>query len=183
MQQPLSVSEDRITKVGAVVLRTDTMQLLVIQPKPKPHTPEDLPPIGFVRGTRMYRDAAGIAQDANHDGRTAPPEGAVLEPLIDTLTREIDEEAGVTPAMLARAEIRTMGGRLFASRKKTPYPIYWFIVTLAAQDAVVPETVSPKDSLYVRWVTVPELQALVEEGRASPGYLEVAESTLVFLRS
>lgn len=174
------LAAEMVTKVGAVVLRADgdVPRLLLVQPKPKPATPEDMPPMGLPRGTRMYALADGTMIDANHDGRTPPPPGAVLEPLTDTLAREIAEEAGVSADMLARAEVRDMGARLFASRKKTPYLIHWFVVVVRVEDAELIRVAPLKDSLSVRWVTLAELGALVESGKASAGYVAVAEEGL-----
>lgn len=169
-----------VTKVGAVVLRTDgaAPRVLLVQPRPKPHTPEDMPPMGLPRGTRMYALADGAMVDANHDGNTPPPPGAVLEPLADTLVREVEEEAGVSADMLARATVYEMGTRRFASRKKAPYPLHWFVVRLHAEDAEAVTGAPLKDSLHVQWVTLGELRALVESGKASAGYVIVAEEGL-----
>ncbi len=174
----MNVSEPvNVTKVGAVVLRVDgaAPRLLLVQPKPKPATPEDMPPMGLPRGTRMYALADGNYVDANHDGNTPPPPGAQLEPLADTLAREAEEEAGVNAAMLARAEVREMGARLFASRKKAPYFVHWFVAVLDAADAEAVVAAPLKDSLHVQWVTLAELRTLVETGKASAGYVAVAE--------
>lgn len=169
-----------ITKVGAIVLRPTAsgFELLVIQPKPKPKTPDDLPPIGLVRGTRAMRLADGAVVDANHDGRTAPPADAVLEPLTETLAREIEEEAGIAGAMLANARVVEMGARLFGSLKKTPYPIHWYVVVLdAASVAALPLT-GMQDSLYSTWLTLAAFEGYVAEGKASPGYLPVVKEAL-----
>lgn len=176
-----SESASPVTKVGAAVLRITELQteLLVIQPKPKAKTPHDLPPIGLVRGTRMYRTVDGQDVDANHDGRTAPPADALLEPLRETLAREIEEEAGVTRVMLAAAQVMEMGPRLFASTKKTPYPIHWFLVVLDANaQAALPHT-GFKDSLYSEWVTLETLREYVAAGKASRGYVAVAEEAFL----
>lgn len=169
-----------VTKVGAVVLRhsADDFEVLVIQPKPKAHTPEDLPPIGLVRGTRMMRLADGHMVDANHDGRTPPPEGAVLEPVEETLAREIEEEAGVTRTMLANARVYSLGAQLFASKKKTPYPIHWFAVVLDEPSVATLSLSGMQDSLYSAWVRFSQLQEYVAEGKASPGYVAVVENAL-----
>lgn len=166
-----------VTKVGAVVLRADgdAPRVLLVQPKPKPATPEDLPPMGLPRGTRMYALADGNYVDANHDGNTPPPAGATLEAVAATFAREVEEEAGVNAAMLARASVTEMGVRLFASRSKPPYPIHWFVVLLHPADAEAVATAPLKDSLHVQWVMLAELRALVESGKASAGYVAVAE--------
>lgn len=169
-----------ITKVGAIVLRTMAtgFELLVIQPKPKPKTPEDLPPIGLVRGTRAMQLVDGSIVDANHDGRTAPPADAVLEPLAETLAREIGEEAGVMPEMLQRARVVEMGARLFGSLKKTPYPIHWYVVVLDNASAAALPLTGMQDSLYSAWLTLAAFEGYVAEGKASPGYVPVVKEAL-----
>lgn len=165
-----------ITKVGAAVLRKHEgmLQVLVIQPKPKAKTPNDLPPIGLVRGTRMYRDASGVLVDANHDGRTAPD--GVLEPVRETLHREIEEEAGVTKAMLMASNIIDMGPRVFASTKKIPYPIHWFVVVIP-QTVQLPHT-GFQDSLHSEWVTLEQFKNYVGAKKASCGYIAVIEEAI-----
>ncbi len=180
MERPFELEQEPAapTKVGAAVLRVagDALHVLVIQPKPKPKTPNDLPPMGLVRGTRMYRDATGVFVDANHDGRTQPD--GEMEPVRDTLLREIEEEAGVTPAMLATARVVEMGPRLFASAKKTPYVIHWFVVVLdAAAQAALPHD-GFKDSLHSEWVSLAQLMDYVAAGKASRGYVAVVEEAM-----
>ena len=172
-----------VTKVGAVILRLNAgqPQVLLNQPHPKPHTPEDLPPLGLVRGTRMYRHASGQMVDADHDGSTPPPIGAELEPVRATLLREAEEEAGLTAAMIEAARVQDLGAHRFASRTKTPYWIHWFAVLLdeAAADGL-PLT-GQKDALHTRWVTLAELKALVAHGKASAGYVPVVQMALATL--
>ncbi len=139
--------------------------------------------MGLPRGTRMYALADGNYVDANHDGTTPPPAGATLEAVAATFTREVEEEAGVNAAMLARATVYEMGARLFASRSKPPYPIHWFVVLLHTTDAEAVAAARLKDSLHVQWVTLAELRALVESGTASAGYVAVAEEGLRLLAS
>jgi len=177
MSEPTHSSESIITKVGAVVLRRHDgeVQVLAIQPKPKPKTPDDLPPIGLVRGTRMYRNADGIFVDANHDGRTVE-EGVEYEPVRDTLHREIQEEAGVTHAMLMMAEITDLGPLLFASTKKTPYRIHWFVVLLP--DSITLPHTGFQDSLHSEWVSLETFKNYVEAKKASRGYIAVIEQAM-----
>lgn len=169
-----------VTKVGAAVLRFEhgVPEVLVIQPKPKPKSPQDLPPIGLVRGTRMYRTPEGESIDANHDGRTAPPEGSILEPVRETLRREIEEEAGVTTDMLQKARIVDMGPRVFASLKKTPYRIHWFVVVLGEEAQRALPHRGFQDSLHSEWVRFETLQQYVAANKASPGYLAVVEEAM-----
>ncbi len=178
MSEPASSAKYTIvTKVGAAVLREQggQLQVLVIQPKPKPKTPDDLPPIGLVRGTRMYRDASGALVDANHDGRTVEA-GVEFEPVRETLIREIEEEAGVTQAMLAAAQIIDLGPHIFPSQKKIPYPIHWFLVVFAA-DAVLPHD-GFKDSLYSKWCTLDEAAELISSRKMSQAYAGVIDRAL-----
>lgn len=176
-------SFELVTKVGAVILRAaeNGFEILVIQPKPKAATPDDLPPIGLVRGTRAMTLLNGQFVDANHDGRTPPPEGAVLEPLIETLAREIEEEAGVAREMLAGAAIHDLGAHLFASKKKTPYPIQWYAVVLDDSSADQLSLTDMQDSLYSEWVSLAQLRIYVAEGKASPGYVGVVEKAFAAL--
>ncbi len=175
---PTPVPDDiPVTKVGAVILRLrdGQPQVLLNQPRPKPLTPEDMPSPGLVRGTRMYQDASGQMLDANHDGRTPPPEGAVLEPLQKTLAREVEEEASLTLPMLELAQVKDLGAYQFPSRKKEPYPIHWYGVMLdeVAADALPLD--GHRDALHTRWASLAELKAMVVEGRMSPGYVPIAE--------
>ena len=174
-------AEPLITKVGAIVLREagEGYEVLAIQPRPKAKSPDDLPPIGLVRGTRSYFDTStNTLIDADHNGRTAPPEGMVLEPLAHTLAREIEEEGGVTAAMLANAQVREMGARLFASAKKIPYPIYWYVVLLQDSDAEALPLEGLQDSLHSEWVSLAKFVQYVEAGKASRGYIPVIEEAL-----
>ena len=177
-------SFERVTKVGAVVLRMaqDGFEFLIIQPKPKAATPDDLPPMGLVRGTRAMILPDGQVVDAHHDGLTAPPANAVLEPLTETLAREIEEEAGVTREMLSTARVQDLGAHLFASKKKTPYPIQWYAVMLD-ESAVALSHTGMQDSLYSEWVSFTKLQEYVEKGKASSGYVPVVEMALTALTS
>lgn len=177
---PLSHS-GLVTKVGAVILRlhAGVPQVLVAQPKPKPGAQEAKPP-GLVRGTRKYHLPDGTHTDADHDGRTPPPEGAELEPLFATLQSEIEEEAGVPPEMLQAAEVYEMGARVFPSRTKTPYPIFWYVMMLndALQAQLAHEGM--QDSLYTQWMTLADMQALVEAGIMTAGYLDIAREGIAY---
>ena len=160
--------------LGAVVLRADGA-VLVVQPKPK-HAGE-IPPFVLPRGSRQYRNEQGIWVDAR-DVATGEKYKDSLEPFSRALEREVEEEAGVTPAMLARAEVCELGRMEFQSRSKGVYPIHWFVVTLDEGDAAGAADAVPEDALSVRWATLDEIKAMAARNEFSGGYLEVIEAAL-----
>jgi 8-oxo-dGTP pyrophosphatase MutT (NUDIX family) len=164
-----------ILKIGAVVLRADGA-VLIVQPKPK-HSGE-IPPFVLPRGSRQYQDDAGAWVDAR-DVATGEQYQDRLEPFTRALAREVQEEAGVTLAMLARADVRELGRLEFQSRTKGIYPIYWFVVTLAEVDAEGLVDTVPEDALGVRWAKLDDIKAMAARGGFSAGYVSVIEAALL----
>ena len=167
-------ADSPILKIGAVVLRVGG-QVLVIQPKPK-HAGE-IPPFVLPRGSRQYQDANGGWHDAR-DVATGEKYAAMLEPFTRALAREVEEEAGVTEAMLARADVHELGRLEFQSRSKGVYPIYWFVVRLDEADAANLADTIPEDALGVRWATLDVIKAMAARGEFSAGYIAVIEAAL-----
>lgn len=177
-----SVSSDNVpavTKVGGVVLRicNGQPQVLLNQPYPR-RKAGDIPRLGLPRGTRMYRDVSGTMVDADHDGSTLPPEGAMLESVHDTFAREIGEEANITPPMLEVAQVKDLGVHAFPSSSHAPYPIHWFGVLLDEVTADALPLTGQKDAEYTCWESLAGVKALVVEGRLSPGYVPVIEQAI-----
>ena len=173
-----------VTKVGAVILHVNRgkVQFLLNQPRPKPETPDDMPRLGFVRGTRMYRGAgSSVWLDADHDGHTLPPAGVEFQPLLTTLAREMEEEASLSPAILAQATITDLGVHRFASSSKTPYDIHWFAVFLPEDAATALPLHGHRDAVFTQWVTLAELQAMVAQGNISSGYSAIADYAIARL--
>jgi 8-oxo-dGTP pyrophosphatase MutT (NUDIX family) len=175
-----SVSEPRAagvsreaTKGGKAPLQAK--EILILQPIPKKQG--EVPAYVLPRGSRQYRDAAGVWHDAR-DMATAEAHRDALEPFSRALAREVEEEAGVTQDMLARATLREVGARDFQSRTKGVYSIHWFVVTLANDDAATLTDCLPVDALSVRWATLEEIHELAARGEFSAGYLPIIEEAL-----
>ena len=163
-----------ILKIGAVVLRADGA-VLVVQPKPK-HAGE-IPPFVLPRGSRQYQGEQGTWVDAR-DVATGEKYKDSLEPFSRALEREVEEEAGVTPAMLARANMHELGRLEFQSRSKGVYPIHWFVLTLNEADVAAVANAVPEDALSVRWATLEEIKAMAARKEFSGGYVSVIEAAL-----
>lgn len=158
----------------------DDNQLLIIQPIPK-HAGE-VPPFVLPRGSRQYQNAAGAWHDAR-DVATGMAHAASLEPFARALAREIEEEAGLGPDMLARAAVIELGAIAFQSRTKGIYPIHWFVVVPDAVDAALLDAQTPADALSVRWATLDETKAMAARGQFSAGYIPVIEAALQALHT
>ena len=171
-----SASQTPIFKVGALVLCAlgGQMQVLLVRPQPK-HAGE-VPPFVLPRGTRQYATPQGEWIDAR-DAETAITHADMLEPLTRTLVREIEEEAGVPPAMLRKATVHELGVRDFASRSKGTYPIHWFVVVLEAAQLPKLHAV-PSDAMAVRWEALAEIEAMAAHGECSAGYVPVIREAL-----
>jgi 8-oxo-dGTP pyrophosphatase MutT (NUDIX family) len=154
-----------------------SFSILIIQPKPK--RAGEVPPFVLPRGSRQYQDEAGAWVDAR-DVATGEKYQERLEPFTRCLTREVEEEAGVTPEMLARAEVRALGRLEFQSRSKGVYPIHWFVVTLADADAAGLADTVPVDALCVRWAGLDQIKGMAACGEFSAGYVEVIEAAFSF---
>ncbi|MFZ4541632.1 MAG: hypothetical protein ACOYNL_07475 [Rickettsiales bacterium] len=163
-----------VLKIGAVVLRADTRDVLIVQPVPK--RVGEVPAYVMPRGSRQY-----LHEDAWHDARDAATglqHQATLEPFERGLLREIEEEAGVTQAQVAQAQVRDIGVRYFQSRSKGVYPIYWFVVVLDARAAGDVVTRTPVDALHTCWAGLNEIQKMANRGEFSSGYLPIIEEAL-----
>jgi hypothetical protein len=163
-----------VLKIGAVVVRAPH-EILILQPIPK--RAGEVPAFVLPRGSRQYQDAHGQWHDAR-DMATGEKYQATLEPFTRALAREIEEEAGVDGAMLARADVRELGRLEFQSRTKGVYPIHWFVVTLADADAAMLTNTVPEDALSVRWASLEEITAMAARGEFSAGYIPVIEAAL-----
>ena len=155
-----------------------THDILIIRPIPK-HVGE-VPAFVLPRGSRQYQDASGAWQDAR-DAQTGIANAHRLEPYARALMREIDEEAGVSGDMLARARVVELGAMDFASRTKGTYPIHWFAVMPVAEDAALLDQRIPVDATAVRWASLDEIKALAATEEFSPGYVPVIEAALAML--
>lgn len=191
----VSADNSPILKVGAVLLRrchavggvaanqringSADYEILIIQPIPK--NSGELPQFVLPRGSRQYSlmavDGSVVWHDAR-DAATGIEHAARLEPFSRALAREIEEEAGVSAAMLARAAQSELGALEFQSRTKGIYPIYWFVVTLQDADAARLMQQMPVDALAVRWTRFDEIRAMAAEGEFSAGYIPVIEAAL-----
>ena len=149
--------------------------MLVIRPQPK--IPGEVPLFVLPRGSRQWVDGAGEYHDIR-DAETAIAHADALEPLTRTLTREIEEEAGVSADALARAEVVELGAMDFQSRSKGVYAIHWFRVQLAEADATRLMDTLPVDATAMRWATRAEIQALIDADDFSAGYLPVIDRAL-----
>lgn len=171
-QSPVASKDTRSLETGDRGLETS---ILILQPIPK--RAGEVPAFVLPRGSRQYQDADGNWHDAR-DAETGLRFHETLEPFARGLAREVEEEAGVTPAMLAAAQVRALGSRMFQSRTKGVYPIHWFVVQLdenAAQQVMMQK---PIDALSVRWATLAEIKDMAARGEFSAGYVPVIEEAL-----
>lgn len=164
-----------VYKVGAVILRdidTPEPKVLIVRPFPKEggELPYTLP-----RGSREYRGKDGKTYDAR-DEATAIANADRLEPLPNTLARELHEEAGLKPEHLWKQPIFEVGPKPYTSESKGTFDIHWFAVTPS------PEVIDgmqnmPGDALKpTQWKTVNELKAMGDGFRQS--YLPLIESVI-----
>lgn len=173
MNDPLDKTP--VNKVGAIILRgleTGAPQVFVVQPY---STKGDNPAFVLPRGTVAYRDADGKLVDAR-DAETARAQADHLEDFRETLAREIEEEAGMTPEQLRQSKVIELGPLIFESRTKGKYPVQWYIVipdvrtaaSLAKQDAV--------DSQHKGWSNLAEMEKMADGGSFSRGYIAVVKA-------
>lgn len=169
-----------VYKIGAVVLHPEGEQVLILRPKPKQQG--EIPPFVLPRGSRAYAiphaDGSHTWQDARDD-ETARTHADALEPIEQTLTRELGEEAGVSPAQLAAAQVTDIGTRPFHSRSKGLYAIHWFVVRLDAAAAHAVMQQLPEDALELRWETVQNIKDMATKNEFSSGYVAVLEEVLM----
>lgn len=191
------MNQEPILKIGAVVVApppkpkgglapppggsTQSLvasEILIIQPIPK--RAGEVPAFVLPRGSRQYQDETGAWHDAR-DAATGAKYDATLEPFARGLAREIEEEAGVTPEMLAAATVTELGPMLFQSRTKGVYPIYWYVVQVDDIAAQQMRAQTPADALSTRWATLSEIKLLAARGEFSAGYVPVIERALQML--
>ena len=173
------MSTTPVLKIGAVIIRAADRAIFILQPIPK--EPGEIPAYVLPRGSRQYQDAAGAWHDAR-DAATGVKHASTLEPFRRGLEREIEEEAGITPAQLAKAQVIELGEVDFKSRTKGIYPIHWYIVV---PDAVTVQAISrstPVDALSVRWAKFEAIIKLDDVGKFSTGYIPVIREALKLIK-
>lgn len=173
--------ETPITKVGvcAVIKHENApAEILLVQPNGKDPSQAGAPPFVLPRGTRAYVDESGELIDARTVA-DAIAHADALEPLDDTMKREALEEAGIPPSLFATGNYKTLGARIYQSVNKPPYPIHWGVLELKPEDKA--KLTLPQDSQAVQWVTLERFDALVKDGTARAGYLDIAREALDLL--
>lgn len=176
---PTPESPAPVLKIGAVVLRAATGHILILRTKPQ--NPGEVPPFVLPRGSRQYSTLTADGQEEWHDARdaaTGREHVKALEPFRRGLAREIEEEAGITPAQLARAKVDELGVMEFTSRSKGVYPIHWFVVQPDAATAASLAAQMPVDALELRWATRAQIAQMAAQGDFSAGYLPVIDAAL-----
>ncbi len=175
IQSPTAPPHIPITKTGVVVRLVSPdhpSRFLIV----KPHSKQgDEAPFVLPRGTRMYRDPiSGEMVDARDDA-TALRFADLLEDLLVTATRELEEEAGVPRTMFhARGPIE-LGRVMYDSPSgKGRYPILWFGVNFLPED--VGKLIPAKDSASVHWMTLEDYRGYVAKGLARAGYVDILSS-------
>lgn len=166
-----------VNKVGAIILRgleTGAPQVFVVQPY---GTKPDNPPFVLPRGTRAYRKPDGTLVDAR-DAETARAQADHLEDFRETLAREIEEEAGMTPAQLAQSKVIELGALPFESRSKGVYPVQWYIVIPDVRTAAALANQASVDSQHKGWSNVAEMETMATAGTFSKGYVAVVKEAL-----
>lgn len=168
-----------IFKVGLVLLRQrhGIFEICLTQIKSKHSDEQALVDFGLPKGTRRYRDSAGNLQDARHED-VAIAQRHALEPLIDTLREEAQQEIGLAADDLARGPLHELGPRMFHSRKGTSHPIHWYV--MEASDGLV---LGPAPEAHaVRWFTLAEVRALKSRGAINEAYAEAIEEAILRLK-
>ena len=155
------MADTPVYKVGAVLLRQHAGVAEVFLLRPEPKQAGEKAPWVLPRGSRAYVDAHGNAHDVR-DAATAQMHRDRLEPLTQTLLRELHEEAGVPPhvlqASLAQGTLVALGARPYKT-----YEVYWYV--LHADAAFCAAMVPPADAEETCWATLGAMQALgVAEG-------------------
>jgi 8-oxo-dGTP pyrophosphatase MutT (NUDIX family) len=168
-----------VYKAGAVILRRradGTPEILITRPKPAREG--ERPKLVLPRGSRQYR-SGGQWIDAR-DEATAQANAATLEPLRRTVMREMEEEAGLPAAVFDGTDVtlHELGIRQFASSSKPPYDIYWMVIL--PNEAALSQMLPMTDHLLepVQWLGLAGIEALVEAGDFSAGYVSVIRETL-----
>ena len=183
-----------VYKVGGILLRGldgDAPEVLITQPRPKPETPHDIPPMGLPRGTRQYWKRDGALGKTWYDARnaeTALANAKNLEPLTSTLQSEVHEEAGMRPEWLRQQPGFELGTKEFKSSTKAPYLVQWYVImpNEATQQKMLTEPL--KDAVKTEWVSVPELKrrTMLTRGKqdcVNPTYLPIVEEAIAQMKA
>jgi 8-oxo-dGTP pyrophosphatase MutT (NUDIX family) len=178
------VSDVPIYKVGLIALRHAdgaAPQVLLVKPKPKQNDPAQqstVVPWVLPRGSRCYKDTRGIWQDVRSDDAAVKYKDR-LEPLIETLLREAEEEAGVPADMLRTGPLYDFGVHEYRSRPDKPPQRIQFYVLPVTEEQAGKLNPSPEDaSTPPRWVTRAAMQVLAAAGDARAGYVPIVEGAL-----
>ena len=172
------MSNHPVLKIGAVIVRARDKAVLIVQPIPK--TANEVPAYVLPRGSRQYAVVVNEKTEW-HDARdaaTGAKHADTLEPYRRGLTREIEEEAGISAKQLAKARVVDMGAMDFKSRTKGIYPIYWFLVVPDEATSASLTHTTPADALSSRWASLEGIRKLADAGKFSAGYVPVIEKAL-----
>lgn len=172
------MSATPVLKIGAVIVRERDKAVLIMQPIPK--VEGEIPAYVLPRGSRQYAVVVN-GKTEWHDARdlaTGVKHADTLEPLLRGLAREIEEEAGITPAQLVKATVTELGAMDFKSRTKGIYPIHWFIVVPDEATVAAISRTTPVDALSVRWAKFEAIIKLDDVGKFSTGYIPVIAEAL-----
>lgn len=147
-----------IYKVGLILVRHEHEVFLL---RPKPKRAGEIAPLVLPRGSRAYRDADGTLHDVR-DAAAALAHHGRLESVEETLLREANEEAGISPSLLQAAMARG-GLAALGARPYKDYEVYWYV--LHVDDAFCASMVTPVDAKETLWATLAQMQMLdVPEG-------------------
>lgn len=161
-----------IHKIGIVPLCRCDGKVVALIHKPAPKDGSSDVAWGLARGTRMYLDAGGQWVDARSVADAEAHEAA-LEALVETARREMAEELDVAEAEMEGGLV-DIGPITYDSAMKGAYPIHWF----SGWVADVAKARAPVDAEAVRWVTLDEVRAMVQDGRFKASYLPIVEAIM-----
>lgn len=191
-----------VYKVGLVMLRkteSGEPQVLLIQPKPDPkksnYDPSEEPPFVLPRGSRHalgsvpYRGGTREGYEdvrTEEDAQVALASGKTFEPLTDTLLREAEEEAGVSPGMIRDLTLYDLGVRDYHSPRASAR-VQWYVLPLDEASVRLLRP-NPTEAKAIRWVTLPEMRALAvvtdkDKPKARLGYVPVVEEAIDRLKA
>lgn len=169
-----------IYKVGLVLVRegkNGELEFCLTETVAKNPEEQDQIDPGLPKGTRRYVDSDGVALGDARDAATAIKYRKQLEPLLDTLCLEADEEIGLPQYVLrdAKSRILELGARPHASRKpgKEPFDVQWYVVK--ADRAMTDTMVEPSDARRAFWETLPRIKTMEAYGSINSGYVRVME--------
>jgi ADP-ribose pyrophosphatase YjhB (NUDIX family) len=167
-----------IHKVGIVVLRRDADEARVLLVRPKAKQPGDQAPWVLPRGTRQYQDPeTGQWWDARKQEEALAHAQDEWESFAAAASREVEEEAGVPPALLQQRGLKEMGARDYHAPGGAIYPVYWFRLELKREDMA--KLTVPVDAEEVGWFTLKEMEEAAAYGKARPGYVAVVKEAMV----